>query len=134
MLRWRTFMHPLAIAPTILLIALAILPLAVELASAGSEGRRFPQAETPAFWKGRLEDVEEAVASVKRGKRKVIARSPGGRPVHLVAYGPWTDFQRQANYNSAVGAGDPGYYARKPEGTPPVVLLIGPTHGQEMEN
>ena len=33
-----------------------------------------------------------------------------------------------------MGAGDPGYYARKREGTPPVVLLIGPTHGQEMEN
>jgi hypothetical protein len=120
--------------PTVPLLALTLLTLAVEIVGAAGEGRRFPQAETPAFWKGRLQDVEAAVAAVKRGKRKIIARSPGGRPVHLVAYGPRVDFQRQANYNSAAGASDPGYYARKPEGTPSVVLLIGPPHGQEVEN
>jgi Zinc carboxypeptidase len=96
-------------------------------------GRRFPQAETPPFWKGRLEDVDAAVASLKRGKSQVIARSPGRRPVYRVAYGTRNDFHRQANYSSAVGAGDPRYYARKPKGAPPVVLLIGPPHGQEME-
>jgi hypothetical protein len=116
-----------------LLLALSALALAVESASAARAERRFLQAEIPAFWKGRVEDVEAAVAAVKRGKRKVIARSPGGRPVHLVTYGPRIDLQRHANYNSAVGAGDPQHYARKPAGTPPVVFIIGPPHGQEME-
>lgn len=95
--------------------------------------RRFSQADIPAFWKGRVEDVEEAVRQVKRGKAQVIARSPGGRPVHLVAYGPHANFQRQANYNSAAAAGDPGFYARKPLGTPPVVFIVGPPHGHEVE-
>jgi len=53
--------------------------------------------------------------------------------VYRVAYGSPNDLQRQANYNSAAGAGDPRYYARKPDGAPPIVLLIGPPHGQEME-
>lgn len=111
---------------------LAAVALAVGIAGA-AEARRFPQAETPGFWKGRLEDVEASVAAVRRGTSRVIARSPGGRPLYRVAYGPRLDLQRQANYNSAVGAGDPGFYARKREGAPPVVLLIGPPHGQEME-
>lgn len=95
--------------------------------------RRFLQAEIPAFWKGRVEDVEVAVAAVKRGKVEVIAKSPGGRAVYLAAYGPRTDLQRQANYNSAVAARNPAFYARKPEGTPPVVFIVGPTHGHEVE-
>jgi hypothetical protein len=77
--------------------------------------------------------VEAAVAAVRRGASQVIAHSPGGRPVYRVAYGLPVELHRQANYNSAVGAGDPRFYARKPEGAPPVVLLIGPPHGQEME-
>jgi hypothetical protein len=95
--------------------------------------RRFLQPKPPSFWKGRVEDVEEAVANVKRGEARVIERSPAGRPVHLVAYGPKTEFRRQANYGSAVAAGDPGFYARKPEGTSPIVFIIGPPHGQETE-
>jgi hypothetical protein len=98
-----------------------------------TDERRVPQAELPPFWKGRLEDVEAAAAAVRHGTSQVIARSPGGRPVYRVAYGPRIDLQQQANCNSAVGAGDPRFYARKLEGAPPVVLLIGPPRGQEME-
>ena len=39
----------------------------------------------------------------------------------------------QANYGSAVGAGNPAYYARKDATTKPVILLLGPVHGQEVE-
>src|SRR5437870_1538747 len=110
-------------------------PLAVTLATGimGGGESRLRQPEVPPFWKGRLEEAEAAVAGVRRGTSRVIARSPGGRPVYCVAYGGRIDLQRQANYNSAAGAGDPGFYARKPAGAPPVVLLIGPAHGQEME-
>lgn len=94
--------------------------------------RLFPQAETPDFWKGRVEEVEAAVAAVERGTVEVIARSPGGRPVHLVAYGPRPELGRQANWNSAVAARKPEVYAKKPAGTP-IVFILGPVHGQEME-
>ncbi len=100
---------------------------------AAGEERRFPQEEIPPFWKGRVEDIEAKVASVKKGNVQVIARSPGGRPVNLVIYGPRSNFERQANYNSAVAAGDPGYYARKGEDVPPIVFLVGPPHGHEVE-
>jgi hypothetical protein len=116
----------------ILLFGLAALALAVGMVDAAEE-RHYAQAETPVFWKGRLSDVEAAVAAVRRGSSKVIARSPGGRPIYRVAYGPRLDLRGQSNYNSAAGAGDPQFYARKGPGTPPVVLLIGPPHGQEME-
>ena len=89
--------------------------------------------EAPVFWKGRVADIEAAVGAVKRGKTEIIARSPGGRPVYLAGYGVRADFQRQANYGSAVAAGDPGFYARKPAGSPPVVYIVGPVHGQEVE-
>lgn len=96
-------------------------------------GPRFPPPDVPDFWRGRVEDVEKGVGAVRRGTTEIIARSPGGRPVHLVAYGKPIEFQRQANYNSAVAARDPAYYARKPPGTPPIVYIVGAVHGQEME-
>ncbi|MGD8237543.1 MAG: M14 family zinc carboxypeptidase [Armatimonadota bacterium] len=92
------------------------------------------QRAVPDFWKGSVEDVAQVVAEVGRGRVSVIARSPGGRDVHLVAYGEPDDLRSQANYNSACGGRDPAAYARKTEGMKPVVLLVGPVHGQEMEN
>lgn len=116
----------------VLLFAFALVP--AWAVGAGDIGKKeFPEAEIPSFWKGRVEDVEAAVKGLKRGEHKVIAHSPGGRPIFLVSYGPRSDFQSQANYNSAAGARDPAFYARKPSGTPPVVYLVGPPHGQEME-
>ncbi|MCX8036367.1 MAG: hypothetical protein N3D11_04790 [Candidatus Sumerlaeia bacterium] len=95
--------------------------------------RQFPQADIPSFWKGRVEDVEAAVAAVKRGRTSTLCRTPGGRPVYLVEYGRRVEFAHTANYGSAAGAGDPGYYARKPADAPPIVFFVGPVHGQEME-
>lgn len=88
----------------------------------------------PGFWKGSVADVEEAVASAHVGNARVIARSPGGRKVHVVAYGSSTHYERRANYGSATGARNPSHYANKPEGGPPVVYIVGTPHGQEVEN
>jgi hypothetical protein len=116
------------------LLALAIAwPTANRAFAAEEQGRRFAQAEIPTFWKGRVEDIEAAVAAIKRGTTRVIAQSPGGRPVWLVAYGKKVDFPRTANYSSATGAGDPAYFARKPTDAPPVVYFVGPPHGHEVE-
>jgi len=88
----------------------------------------------PEFWKSTLTDVADCVGAVRRGDVEVIARSPAGREVYLVSYGPRPDIKTQATYNSACGAGNPAWYAHKPAGTPPTVLFLGPVHGQEVEN
>jgi hypothetical protein len=92
-----------------------------------------PPTDLPAYWKARLEDVESEVRSVTKGTVETIAVSPGGRPVRAVSYGPADDLRSQANYGSAVAAGSPAYYARKDARTRPVVLFLGPVHGQEIE-
>lgn len=97
------------------------------------QARRYPEPAAPVWWKGRVEEIEAAVKGVQRGVTSVIASSPGGRPVHLVAYGKRIEIERTANYNSAAGAGDPRFFARKPYDAPPIVFLVGPPHGHEVE-
>jgi hypothetical protein len=92
-----------------------------------------PPRDLPGFWKATLEDVESEIRSVRNGSVETTAVSPGGRPVKAVIYGQADDLHSQANYGSAVGAGNPAYYARKDATTKPVVLLLGPVHGQEVE-
>lgn len=91
------------------------------------------KTDIPDFYKSKLSDIEAEITGLKTGKAEVIATSPGGLPVYAVFYGEKKDFQSQANYNSAVGARNPVYYARKDENTKPVVYFIGPVHGQEPE-
>lgn len=87
----------------------------------------------PAYWKTTLADIDQALAEVRKGKVDVLGRSAGGRKLYVVRYGQAPDIDSQAFYNSACGGGEPAAYARKPAGTPPVVLLLGPVHGQEIE-
>jgi len=86
----------------------------------------------PDYWKTRLSEVDEILKTVKKGKVSVVAKSPGGRDVHLVEYGEKQDFNRTANFSSAAGAGHPKFYADK-TGKKPVVFIIGAQHGSEME-
>ncbi|MCL2527299.1 MAG: hypothetical protein FWE42_02680 [Defluviitaleaceae bacterium] len=86
----------------------------------------------PDYWKTRLCEIDEILKTVKKGKVSVIAKSPGGRDVHLVEYGEKQDFNRTANFSSAAGAGHPKFYADK-TGKKPVVFIIGAEHGSEME-
>lgn len=87
----------------------------------------------PSYWKNSLEDIEESLGKVKRGKVSLLARSAGGRDIHLVTYGTQEEFHRKANYNSACGAGNPAYYADKSNSDRPVILIVGGTHGGELE-
>lgn len=87
----------------------------------------------PDFYKSKLSDIENEIRSMKKGSFEVIATSPGGLPVYGIFYGEKDDFQTQANYNSAVAARKPAYYAKKNAATKPVVYFIGPVHGQEVE-
>lgn len=106
---------------------------AMSLCHAAPIERNYPQPDTPPFWKSTVEDLYSTVHAVKKGTAKAIAISPGGRPVYLVAYGKEVELQSQANYNSAAAARNPDYYAKKTESTPPIVYIVGPPHGQEME-
>ncbi|WP_114752556.1 M14 family zinc carboxypeptidase [Pleomorphovibrio marinus] len=92
-----------------------------------------PPENIPAYYKSTLEEISEQVKSVKKGTVAHIATSAGGRPVYAVYYGEKDDFQSQANYNSAVAARNPAFFAKKSTATKPVVFLLGPVHGQEVE-
>lgn len=91
------------------------------------------QTNIPAFYKGTLRDIEQAVSNVQKGQVTQVATSPGGLPVYAVFYGEKEDFKGQANYNSAVAAQNASFYAKKTADTNPVVYFIGPVHGQEAE-
>lgn len=117
-----------------LVLSFLLVPLWCCYSNPAKTERRFEQAMIPSFWKSTLQDVKDSISSIERGETQVIARTPGGRPVYLVSYGEKRDFHRQANFQSATGARDPKYYANKPEGTPPIVFVLGPPHGQEIEN
>jgi hypothetical protein len=91
------------------------------------------QAETPAYWKSRLSDVDAAVKEVKKGNARVLAKTPGGRDLRLVTYGERNDLKSAANYNSACGGNDPASYAQKDGTQRPTVFMLGPVHGQEFE-
>jgi len=87
----------------------------------------------PGFFKSKLSDIDQEIINIKKGEVKVIATSPGGLPVYAVYYGKKDDLHSQSNYNSAVAARNPAYYAKKDSATRPVVFFIGPVHGQEVE-
>jgi hypothetical protein len=90
-------------------------------------------ADIPDFYRSTLDHVEQEISQLSRGKSRVLATSPGGLPVYAVFYGEKENFHTQANYNSAVAARNPAYYARKDSSQKPVVFFLGPVHGHEVE-
>jgi hypothetical protein len=77
--------------------------------------------------------VEDTVERVIRGAVSTLALTPGGRKIYLVAYGERDHLGGTANYNSAVAGVDPASYVRKNGTQKPVIFLLGPVHGQEVE-
>jgi hypothetical protein len=120
---------------SICLILMIILPLQKAFSQVAIEAGDPPNpTDIPDFYKSKLSDIQEELMNIKAGEAKVMAISPGGLPVYAVYYGTKDDFQSQANYNSAVAAQNPAYYAKKDKNTKPVVFFLGPVHGQEVEN
>src|SRR4030095_7066019 len=98
------------------------------------EARANPgQSNLPLFWKSRLSDIDATIKELNKGKVRVLAKSAGGRNIYLVAYGENQNWQSAANYNSAVAGRSPASYAQKDGTQKPVVFLLGPVHGQELE-
>jgi hypothetical protein len=103
------------------------------LALAPTIAGQVPDTKLPDFWKSRLSDVEAAVQQVNKGKVRVLVKTPGRYDIYLVAYGDKEERHGTANYNSACGGTDPASYARKDGTQKPVVFLLGPVHGGEIE-
>jgi hypothetical protein len=106
---------------------------AVERMTYAQAKARIPDRPLPAFWVGDVKDLPQRFEHLKRGQMTVIAVTPGGRPMHLIAYGEKENAAHQANFNSAIGGQDPAAYMAKASRKKPVVLFIGPVHGQEVE-
>ena len=88
----------------------------------------------PVYWKTTLEDVEETMKLVKKGRVSIAATSAGGRPVYQVEYGKSNVKLGTANLSSALGAHDSKYYADKTgEDYIPTFFIDGCIHGGEFE-
>ena len=111
--------------------AFTILLLAA--ASHAARAANQDSAELPSFWTSRLSDIDAAIQKIRIGHAEVLTKSAGGRNIYLVSYGEKVPLDSTANYNSAAAGGDPASYARKTGAQPPVIFLLGPVHGQEVE-
>jgi len=88
----------------------------------------------PVYWKTTLEDVEETMKLVKKGRVSIAATSAGGRPVYQVEYGKSNVKLGTANLSSALGAHDSKYYADKTGADYiPTFFIDGCIHGGEFE-
>jgi len=95
--------------------------------------QRIPNREIPKFWVGDAAGLSGRFEKLAEGKVRTIAISPGGRPMHLVTYSKKEKLGHKANFNSAVGGGEPAAYMDKAARKKPVILFIGPVHGAEVE-
>jgi hypothetical protein len=94
---------------------------------------RIPDRPARAFWVGDVADLPARWQTLKRGKTRVFAHSPGGRALYLVSYGTREPQPRRANFNSAIGARRPAAYCDRAARRKPVILFVGPVHGHEVE-
>ena len=88
----------------------------------------------PIYWHSSLDDVEDDLKRVKRGKVSTLLSSAGNRPIFLVEYGCSNLPKSQASLSSALGAGIYSCYAdRSNDNYVPTVFLAGCIHGGEFE-
>lgn len=86
------------------------------------------------YWKGSLQDVEEAVREVKKGRVYEMRASAGGRPIYRIEYGYSNLPPSKATLSSALGARDYSCYADKSgRDYNRTVFLAGCIHGGEFE-
>ncbi|HYW78538.1 MAG TPA: M14 family zinc carboxypeptidase [Thermoguttaceae bacterium] len=94
---------------------------------------RIPNQELPEFWIGSVDGLGDRWKQLRRGSATTIATSPGGRPLHLIAFGEKENVRHKANFNSAVGGQELAAYMDKQARKKPVILFVGPVHGHEVE-
>lgn len=94
---------------------------------------RIPIRTLPDFWVGDVKELDRRFGHLERGRLTPLGTTPGGRPILCVTYGDKEEVAHKANFNSAIGGRDAGAYRDKAARKKPVVLFIGPVHGQEVE-
>jgi len=94
---------------------------------------RIADRDLPDFWIGDVKGLAGRFEQLARGTVRVIAVSPGGRPLHLITYGQKEEVEHKANFNSAIGGHLPSAYMNKAARRKPVVFFVGPVHGHEVE-
>ena len=94
---------------------------------------RIPDRALPAFWIGDVKGLTSRFEHLEHGTLTVLATTPGGRPLLMVTFGSRETVAHHANFNSAVGGQKPAAYLDKAARKKPVILFIGPVHGQEVE-
>ena len=94
---------------------------------------KIPEQELPEFWIGEITGLAARWDTLTKGEVRTIAISPAGHPIHLITYGEKEEMPRHANFNSAIGARAPERYIDKGSRKRPVVMIVGPVHGQEVE-
>ena len=95
--------------------------------------QRIPKFKLPEFWVGDVRGLTSRFEKLTVGKVKIIAVSPGWKPIYLITYGSRENLERRANFNSAIGAREPSAYMNKAARKRPVILFVGPVHGAEVE-
>jgi hypothetical protein len=94
---------------------------------------RIPERQLPEWWIGDVRALAPRLDGLQRGKVSVLATTPGKKPILLIAYGDREAVAHHANFNSAIGGHEPGAYMDKAARQKPVVMFLGPVHGQEVE-
>ncbi|MBP3322689.1 MAG: hypothetical protein J6M16_00690 [Clostridia bacterium] len=90
--------------------------------------------EPPVYWHSSVEQVNEDISKVKKGKVHTLLPSAGKRPIYMVEYGEKTIPPSKASLSSALGAQDYRCYADKTgDNYVPTVFLAGCMHGGEFE-
>jgi hypothetical protein len=109
------------------------LPAAADKMTYEEAKSRLKPRDLPEFWIGDVADLAARYDKLTEGQAKAIAASPGGRPIHLITYGPREEVAHRANFNSAIGGRDPSAYMDKGTRKRPVIYFVGPVHGHEVE-
>jgi hypothetical protein len=108
-------------------------PARVERMTYAQAKARIPDRSLPDFWIGDVQGLALRFEHLERGKMTVLATTPGGKPILMVAYGDKEPVAHRANFNSAIGGQDATAYMDKAARKKPVVLFVGPVHGHEVE-
>ncbi len=131
-----TFARTSVVLPFLLLPCLSTFNAAVatpERMTYAQAKARIPDKPLPSFWVGDVKGLPQRFEHLKQGQVTVPAVTPGGQPLHLIAYGERENVAHHANFNSAIGAQEPAAYVDKGARRKPVILFIGPVHGHEVE-
>ena len=120
--------------PVILVFAVPAVGQQIQKKMTYDEAKqKLPPRELPEFWIGDVADLPARWEKLSLGEATCIAESPGGRPLHVIAFGQRERVAHKANFNSAIGGRDPSAYLKKGEREKPVVYFVGPVHGHEVE-